>query len=88
MPDNPLDNQITRCPRLGHQVRFEYCRMEGGDLPCRLIIKCWDGRLPIPYILERLFSEEDLKRFYSQPKPQKLADLATLVEQTTPSGEK
>lgn len=41
-----------RCPRLGGEVTFAYCRQEGGDLPCHRIAACWQGILPVESLLK------------------------------------
>jgi hypothetical protein len=32
---------LPRCPRLGHELTFGYCRQESRGKPCRLILDCW-----------------------------------------------
>jgi len=32
-----------RCPKLGHEVEFDYCRRENNGLPCSRAIMCWSG---------------------------------------------
>lgn len=31
-----------RCPRLGHQVPFDYCRSEDMGRPCGRLPQCWN----------------------------------------------
>ena len=35
------DAKKRRCPMLGHEVAFSYCREPGSETPCRKIFDCW-----------------------------------------------
>ena len=67
-----FDELSTRCPMLGHQVPFSYCRQCGGALPCRKIADCWSGRIDILGFLNSSFSEEELLQITAPPKPKLL----------------
>ncbi len=67
-----FDELSTRCPMLGHQVPFSYCRQCGGMLPCRKIADCWSGRIDILGFLSNSFSEEELLQITAPPKPKLL----------------
>jgi hypothetical protein len=69
-----------RCPRLGGEVTFSYCLVEGGDLPCPRIIICWQPYFPVEaYLRERLTQEQWDRLFNREPK-HKLASLVELIE--------
>jgi len=76
----PDDNLEIRCPRLGHQIRFAYCRNENGGLPCFKIITCWQTYFPVEnYLRQELDQEEWQKTFNSPPKP-KILSLVELIQ--------
>ena len=66
MKDKEEDTNITppgedyqiRCPRLGHQIHFHYCRFENKGLPCFKTLDCWYTH----------FNVEDFLRLELEPK--------------------
>jgi hypothetical protein len=69
--------RLLRCPRLGGEVRFAYCEREGGDLPCRMIVRCWAFAFPVEaYLRERLGSDRWERYCAQQPKDR----MTTLME--------
>ncbi|MBT8763856.1 hypothetical protein KFV02_07915 [Desulfohalobiaceae bacterium Ax17] len=76
----PGDHLEVRCPRLGHQVSFSYCRRENQGLPCYKMISCWQTYFPVEsYLRQELDQEEWQKTFNSPPKP-KILSLVELIE--------
>jgi hypothetical protein len=49
---------LPRCPRLGHELTFGYCRRETGGKPCRLILDCWWERFDVRSFLQAHLPEE------------------------------
>ena len=80
--DTSQDRRERRCPRLGGQVSFKYCRTVGEQsLPCWKISDCWWERFNIQAFLGRNYSQDELKRLQEAvPKP-KLVSLVELIEQ-------
>jgi len=77
----PGDDYNIRCPRLGHQISFSYCRSENLGLPCFKTLDCWhDHFLVEEFLREKLTPEEWDKVFGSPPKP-KMLSLVELIEQ-------
>jgi hypothetical protein len=72
--DNPI-----RCPRIGGEVNFLFCRTENNMLPCRWIAGCWQGRMEIQTFLEDHYTEEEREQIFTPPKP-KIESLLNLVE--------
>lgn len=73
-----VDEYSIRCPRLGHEVTFFYCRSENNGLPCFKTLDCWFQRFPVEdYLRERLSREEWIEVFEkkSQTKVQSLLEL-------------
>jgi hypothetical protein len=73
--DHPCNDLETRCPKLGHEIRFSYCRLEAGDLPCSRAIACWQSRIPVVDILQQSMSEEQWVRFRTTEPRDKLSTL-------------
>lgn len=74
------DHLVIRCPRLGGQVTFAYCRREEGVLPCRRTIICWQGRFPVAAFLQTVLAEEDWHRWTNQRPQEKVTTLLELIE--------
>ena len=47
-----------RCPKLGGEVTFAYCLVEGGDLPCSRTIACWQQYFPVETHLRAKLTQE------------------------------
>lgn len=74
------DRLEIRCPRLGGQVTFAYCRKEGGALPCQRTILCWQGRFPVEAFLRSVLTAEDWERWMDQSPKEKVVTLLELIE--------
>ena len=75
-----FDQLEIRCPRLGGEVTFSYCRIEGGDLPCMRIVACWLRSFPIGDYLRETLAPEQLKRFAEQEPRERISTLVELIE--------
>ncbi|WP_457572213.1 hypothetical protein [Desulfovulcanus sp.] len=76
----PANDFEIRCPRLGHQVSFSYCRLENQGLPCFKAITCWQPYFPVEeFLRQELTPEEWQKAFNSPPKP-KILSLVELIQ--------
>ena len=73
------DNNTIRCPRVGGEVNFLFCRTENNMLPCRWIVGCWQKRIDINTFINEHYSEEELNQIFRPPKP-KIESLLSLVE--------
>jgi len=90
----PDDEYMIRCPRLGHQISFSYCRRENNGLPCFKTLDCWYSHFLVEdYLREALLPEEWEKAFKRSDKT-KTVSLIELIEQAkeraqkaSPSGE-
>ena len=74
------DQLELRCSRLGGEVKFSYCRKEGGDLPCVRIITCWYPFFPVEQYLKENMTAESWNGFVSQIPKGKITTLIELVE--------
>jgi hypothetical protein len=74
------DSLQIRCPRLGGEVTFAYCRVEGGDIPCIRIIACWQSCLPVAGYLEEILTPAQAERFAELRPRDKVVTLIELIE--------
>jgi len=75
------DEKTIRCPRVGGEVNFRFCRFENNMLPCRWIVGCWQTRIDINKFLEDHYSGEEQERIFVPPRP-KIESLVDLIEKT------
>jgi hypothetical protein len=81
----PDDNYNIRCPRLGHQIPFSYCRFENQGLPCFKTLDCWHSHFPVEeYMEQELTADEWKMSFNGSPKP-KLSSLVELIDKAKKS---
>ncbi|MBN1406207.1 MAG: hypothetical protein JW956_00375 [Calditrichaceae bacterium] len=73
------DAETIYCRKLGHHLKFDYCRREFNELPCSRIIKCWAERIPIHNFLSSHFSDKDLEKIFAPPVP-KMTSLIELIQ--------
>lgn len=78
------DDKTIRCPRIGGDVNFKFCRFENNLIPCRWIIGCWNGRIDINTFLKDHYSEKELNQIFVPPKP-KMQSLIEMVEKAKKS---
>ncbi len=76
-----LDRKEIRCPRLGHQVSFQYCQKEAMGLPCSRALICWEPWTEAIDCLRRQLSQEDWDRCFNTPPAPKMVTLLELIEQ-------
>jgi hypothetical protein len=80
------DNLEIRCPRLGHELKFSYCRRESGDLPCHRTIRCWQPFFPVEAYLGEILSAAEWERFSRQGPGDKMTTLIDLIERAKSRG--
>ncbi|UCG63401.1 MAG: hypothetical protein JSW12_11955 [Deltaproteobacteria bacterium] len=73
------DDKTIRCPRVGGEVNFRFCRFENNLLPCRWIAGCWQTQMDINTFLQDHYSKEELDRIFVPPKS-KIESLVDLIE--------
>lgn len=79
--DPPADDSGIRCPRLGHQINFSYCRSENYGLPCFKTLDCWHPYFDVHTYLQKTMNEDEFQKvFLSTTKP-KVISLVDLIEQ-------
>jgi hypothetical protein len=76
------DEKIIRCPKLGDEMTFSYCRCESGDLPCARIIACWQVAFDVTDVLKRVLTPDQWARFISAKPKEKALSLIELIEKS------
>jgi len=78
-----VDNLERRCPRLGGDVAFSYCKScEKGQAPCLKVLDCWWERFDVEAHMQRCLSSEAFNRIAQhRPAPDKVASLVDLIRQ-------
>ncbi len=74
------DDLSIRCPQLGGEVPFRYCRTVNEDLPCRKIIVCWEFRIEISKFLGDHYSVEQIQQALSPPSKSRIETILELIE--------
>ena len=74
------DAIVIRCPQLGGEVPFHYCRTVNEDLPCRGILVCWEFRIEISKFLSEHYSFEQIDRVFAPPTQTRIETILELVE--------
>jgi hypothetical protein len=74
------DDLLMRCPRLGGEVTLHYCLLEGGDLPCRQIIRCWQAYLPIEAFLRKRLTGPQWESCFGGKPEGKIARIIECIE--------
>jgi len=72
------DARQRRCPMLGHDVTFAYCRAPGPGLPCRRIFDCWWETFDVVAFIGRHFSEADIEAIRA-PRADKAGTIVELI---------
>jgi len=74
------DSLIIRCPLLGGEVPFRYCRTVNEELPCRKIIICWEFRFEITKFLSEYYSLEQMQRALAPPTRTRVQTILEMIE--------
>ena len=82
IPKDPPDESFNiRCPRLGHQINFPYCRHENNGLPCFKTLDCWYNTFDVYSYLKDKLGQEDFKKVFQTKGKPKILSLLDLIEQ-------
>lgn len=80
--DSKIKALERRCPRLGGQIRFDYCLAgENNQGPCFKIMDCWWERFDVYHYLEATLPPKQFDALLQKdpPKP-KASSLVELIE--------
>ncbi len=73
---------IKRCPRLGSDVPFSYCRGCGEKgLPCFKVFDCWWETFDVVEYLKAELPEQDFARLRETRPKEKVLSLLEIIEQ-------
>lgn len=75
-----FDHLVLRCPRLGGEVTFAYCRREQGNLPCRMALRCWQGLIPVEEYLRTFLTDEQWEHCFNAPLRDKLSSILEIAD--------
>jgi hypothetical protein len=75
-----MNNKLTRCPRLGQEIKFAYCLQESGKLPCARIVDCWSPVFDVEALLKEKLDPEAWQNFISTKPKDKVLSLIELIE--------
>ena len=73
------DHRRRRCPMLGHELSFAYCRAPGKDLPCRKILDCWFETFDVRAFVREHFTDEQIRQALAPPAD-KMNTLVDLIQ--------
>jgi len=79
------DSRTRRCPRLGHDVPFSYCRAPGSDTPCRRIFDCWWEQFDVKGFIHRHYDARTIEMILGPPTDKRVSlyQLIQRAQQTT-----
>ncbi len=66
---NQYDSEHGYCRKLGHHLKFQYCRTERNGKPCTKIYDCWFEKFDIETFMQEHFNEADIKDLNNNPPP-------------------
>ncbi|MFO8090549.1 MAG: hypothetical protein R6U13_11970 [Desulfatiglandaceae bacterium] len=84
----PDDDFKIRCPRLGHQIHFSYCRFENHGSPCFKILDCWHAYFDVEEFLKNRLSREQWRELVNRRPAPKVLSLIELISQARKNAEK
>ena len=79
MSIDQFDKLEIRCPRLGGEVNFKYCRSEEAPF-CPRIVICWAERIDIANFLNENYTPEQIHSALNKPKSNKLDQILRAME--------
>lgn len=77
----PDDDHTIRCPRLGHNLGFSYCRIENNGKPCFKALDCWFEHFEVQAYFEARLDPDTLQQVFHQPPKPKMLSLFELIKQ-------
>ena len=81
------DGRRRRCPMLGHDVPFAYCRAPGSEIPCRRVFDCWWETFEVEAFIRVHYSEDDVAKILA-PRQDKTSTIVELIERARKAAEK
>ena len=75
-----FDDLVLRCPRLGGEVTFAYCRREQGTLPCQRTLRCWEGLIPVEKHLRECLSDNEWDSSFNTPPKDRMTTILEIAD--------
>ncbi len=75
------DSRSRRCPKLGHEVTFRYCRQQECDRLCPRILTCWWEAFDVDEFLRKHVPADTMQELRAPRARPKVATLLELIEQ-------
>lgn len=82
----PDEGHKIRCPKLGHQIPFSYCRFEQVDFPCSKILDCWHEHFNVVDHLKEVLAPEVIEKLLHPIQKPKVLSLLELIEKAKKAG--
>ena len=83
----PEDSFQIRCPRLGQQIHFSYCRQENMGLPCFRALDCWYLHFDVVAYFRHELTASEWEDTFEKPPTPKMLSLAELIEKARKQAE-
>ena len=74
------DHRQRRCPKLGHEVQFRYCRTQEANRLCPRILDCWWELFEVEGFLSSCYASEEVERLARPALQPKLSTILELIE--------
>lgn len=75
-----FDHIEVRCPQLGHQINFGYCRQRTEGLPCTRAIDCFYLKFPVQKYFRLVLKKETFRRLFIDSQTPRLDKLFQTVD--------
>lgn len=77
-----FDQLKTRCPRLGGEVPFDYCRKVNNNLPCSKSVICWEFSFPVDDYMRRILTKEEWEIVFESPPESRMDQILNAAART------
>jgi hypothetical protein len=75
------DNLQIRCPKLGGEITFAYCKQENGGHCCSRALVCWQFTFPVAAHLKDTLTKDEWDRCFNQPPKDRMTSLLEVIEE-------
>ncbi len=76
-----FDHLEVRCPQLGGEVSFGYCRKLGEGMPCPKALDCWYFKFPVEKYFRLVLEEATFERIFLAPPVSRVERLLNTVSE-------
>ncbi|MFC1835918.1 hypothetical protein ACFL2Q_14570 [Thermodesulfobacteriota bacterium] len=74
------EEKEIRCPKLGGQVSFAYCRVEDSGRPCARCLTCWHLYFDVEAHFRETLTPKEFDQCFCKPPPTKVGTLLEMIE--------